>query len=613
MPAVLEARSRSRSAQALTGGSQPAPNMLAGLPNELLQRMLFFAVFDNDASNDSHQTLHNVCRVDREWHSTATNYPALWTKLPVADLGVRDQTLTSCLRALTLYLTRSGVLPISFKLSVPDTVWNLHTKLYRDTVDIIIQLLIDQCHRWEEVEMRCSGTVYERLGRVKGKLPMLTSLSLALPYLYLRDKAFDVFGDAPRLRDVKYSIQHCPEDSPPPSFLWSQLENVYYAVHSESVEVYHTIMDAQPTFLRTLEYSARTFRLLPLAITIPLPHLEKLSLRIATDIECDIFSHLDTLTLPTLTHLELWGKLHIANQDAYDAIRTLVERSGCSLRMLFMCLSDNELADANNFKKLIALSPDLEVLHLTVPKSEVLEALVLKPTSPEPVLPKLRRLGLHSHGPSSWDVTLLDGKVLATIIESRTRALVDQEEPHQYQTLDEVIFVYYANVGVQYGVIRESFLEELDQNVHQKSNAKITKVIEGLHWNFTERGSWLYRRRNYNPIFLAKMEGVIRGLESLNFKKRDTEVLLRHGLPSVMHRIGHYRDPHGARPLPADIVLLFRARARRLVRKWKPFVLRDAHTAKYRWCYYGGGVVSLKWNGSSKGAYFMSGVYVQRD
>ena len=109
---------------------------------------------------------------------------------------------------------------------------------------------------------------------------------------------------------------------------------------------------------------------------------------------------------------------------------------------------------------------------------------------------------------------------------SRTRALVDQQEPHQYQTLDEVIFIYYANVGVQYAVVREPFLKDLDANVHQKSKAKIAKLMEGLHWNFTERGSWLWRRRNYSPIFLAKMEGVLRSLESLKFKKRNTEVLL---------------------------------------------------------------------------------------
>lgn len=47
--------------------------------------------------------------------------------------------------------------------------------------------------------------------------------------------------------------------------------------------------------------------------------------------------------------------------------------------------------------------------------------------------------------------------------------------------------------------------------------------------------------------------------------------------------------------VPGDRVFRFRSRARKLNKKWKPFILRDIRSTPYRWSYSGESIVTLRY------------------
>lgn len=514
-----------------TAGLGATKRPMSILPREILQRVFFFTV-SSDNINRDHKALHDLCSVDREWRRTAINHCALWTQLPTVDLGdtkTSPTTLRHTVSTTTLFLARSGALPISFNLIVERSALS-SSNLDSDVLEAI-HLLVDQCHRWNVVELKSSEFGYKHLLPIKGRLPMLTSLKLHMPLFFVKPEdlprnVFDMFGDAPQLRHLDASLHWRPLDGViSPVFPWSQLEDFKYSAPEE--EVYHTLLEAQPITLRTLEYCVRDFRFLPLSIPLTLPHLEKLVLRIKSEVECDLLAHLSTLTLPLLAHLELWGRLRIASHDVYETFLALVARSGCSLQTLFLCLSSSDLAVASvdAFKQLMALSPNLETLHMTTPRSDILRVLTLDTSAPEPLLPKLRVLALHYHGAMNWDPIFLDGAVLGAVIESRTLALKARQDA-QYRMLDETIFSFYADVGLHIPLFMNSFVKDLDDKVDFRSKLAISKAMIRLYWNFTDSGAWLWRRKQFNPLFLGKMDLMMRRLESLEVKKSNTEAIM---------------------------------------------------------------------------------------
>ncbi|KAF5337015.1 hypothetical protein D9611_002946 [Ephemerocybe angulata] len=104
--------------------------------------------------------------------------------------------------------------------------------------------------------------------------------------------------------------------------------------------------------------------------------------------------------------------------------------------------------------------------------------------------------------------------------------------------------------------------------------------------------SYHSRRAWVNPVLMARYERLLGKLESLDLKKSGmaTHKLMAHGFPTFLRLVG---EKEGG-TIPGDRVFLYRWRARRLLNKWKPFLLRDAR--RFRWCYYyTEGILTLKW------------------
>lgn len=119
------------------------------IPDELLQTILEFVVFDEKgASSYDPEVLQCLCGVSRRWRQAAIGHAILWTQLtPINFMTTKRVRIRMTTDRLKVYLTRSGDLPISFNLWLYYPIWEKS----KDLVLEPLQLLMDQCHRWDKI------------------------------------------------------------------------------------------------------------------------------------------------------------------------------------------------------------------------------------------------------------------------------------------------------------------------------------------------------------------------------------------------------------------------------------------------------------------------------
>ncbi|TEB31874.1 hypothetical protein FA13DRAFT_312971 [Coprinellus micaceus] len=221
-------------------GLLPA-SALRNVPNEVLQRAFFFAVVNQVGSCNRPQLLA-ICSVSRRWYNSAIKHCPLWTTLPPIHLDDKADLRSTrrIVNGTTVYLARSGILPISFQLTIEDGPED-DSSVYRKTVSTVTSLIVSQCHRWAQASLKLSAISILDLMPMKGRLPLLTNLKLSyssfrtlLAHPDTRVALFDLFQDASQLRHLAIATPSSFHDmfggmsgtSPAFGFQWTQLENI---------------------------------------------------------------------------------------------------------------------------------------------------------------------------------------------------------------------------------------------------------------------------------------------------------------------------------------------------------------------------------------------------
>ncbi|KAF5337259.1 hypothetical protein D9611_002996 [Ephemerocybe angulata] len=564
---------------------------IRSIPDEILRQVFEFIVLDGDGDHDA-TYLRRLCSVSHRWRQAAIGNCLLWTQPdPICIFKVNERRIQRYSQRLKLYLGRSGALPLTFTLIVHASAWKLGTA--NAAILEIVQALVSHCHRWQEAMFRVPLLFYsEKMSSIRGHVPLLSSLRIDTDYHgddAPDDGAFKIhcFADAPNLRKVVYDTRYAINNQFDNGlaivhfdFPWSQLEEL--TADAQGDNAYANLLESQPLELHTLEYMSHTISDLPTTIPLTLPKLGVLKLNVV-DVPGDLLAHLSTLTLPSLKHLEIRG--FSTPEVPFDHILALIRRSGCSLERL--CLNTSN-GSQSSFSKILTLSPDITELYISAPGADILEALILDPSSPAPVLPKLKILSIRNTDVDGVS-RILDAAALSSMIKSRTEGFV-KDAPHSItQALEEVNFLWddaemlHLQISLLETPEAENSLDRVPPALEElASRARTTLTTDFTPW-------WHPRRRYINLRHHIRMHKFMLELENIDLRKQNSRILVQKSIPYLLGRL---RQRGGGR-VPGDHIFRFRYRAGKLCKKWKPFLIRDAQP--YVWSHIGEGTASIRW------------------
>lgn len=568
------------------------------IPDEILRQVFAFVVFDEDGNHNS-TDLFRLCSVSRPWRRAAIEHCLLWIKpLPIIILRPHETRIRNLTLHLRLYLDRSGTLPISFDLTILARVWRKGT--VNAMITGMVQALVDHCHRWDKVRLCLPLSFYnDDLSSIRGRIPLLSELKIDTN-LHGDERPPDdasefyvgCFADAPLLCKVDYDVRYAFQGAAiQPSVAvhfdlpWSQL--VKLKSDAPGNTSYHKTLESLPTELRELEIYAQIITKLPTEVQRTLPKLEKLVLR-ALQISGDILNHLGTLTLPSLKHLELRG--FSTTPELFDKVLALIRRSQCSLEHLCLYAATGS---ASSFSKILALSLDITELYLCAPKADNLEALLLDPLSPDPVLPNLKILTILDNG---MDDVTVDAAVLNKVAKSRTEGLGKRAAHGMVQALEEVNLLCNDPEMLQ----RQISSFELANTGNPEYSRRVPTSFEKLAVKasvtfFAAFGP--LRQSGVTCLVLkkqVKVNKLLTDLEHVNLEGEDSRILQQRGIPYLLAGVSASDGR-----IPGDSLFRFRSRAGKLCKKWKPFLVREAHP--YVWSHGGKANASIRWHRSLKG------------
>lgn len=304
---------------------------------------------------------------------------------------------------------------------------------------------------------------------------------------------------------------------------FDQLESSRMADREDGGQYYRDLLSSPRYLLKTIEYATgRLFILYP-PTPLLLPLLVKLRLRVER-FECDILSHIGSLTLPSLTSLEIRHEFNnnpsIVAGEMYGAILGLLRRSNCSLTHLsFTSL----VGSPDAFAEILDRSPDLEDLSIDICEEGTLGKLHFAPDSPCPVLPKLERLTIHR---SLWsDLEELNRNqmaILVEVIKSRTSHLVTSRTK---QVLKEVVFKWdselflFSSIHASGDATRHFGLEPQHNHLTPFPLPSLNLVLKMLDkWS-----AWTDLSNNET---MQDVEKALEKMEMLEIQKHDTRLLM---------------------------------------------------------------------------------------
>ncbi|KAJ2926911.1 hypothetical protein H1R20_g10161, partial [Candolleomyces eurysporus] len=195
----------------------------------------------------------------------------------------------------------------------------------------------------------------------------------------------------------------------------------------------------------------------------------------------------------------------------------------------------------------------------------------------------------------------IDTLALAEMVISRTQQSYYSEETQPpFKPLTEVDLQNYdvESLEIQWKQAISKILgdsecvkdgADADSNGEDSLGDVASKMEDILRNKFNR--DWLDHRRDRADASLHReLDHEMRTVENLDLEKyRDVTVLAQRNIPYLLRCIGQM----SSNLIPGDDVFEFRSRAKKLLDKWKPFILRDTLASPYTWRYHGSGWARL--------------------
>lgn len=454
--------------------SQEQLSAIENLPQELLQQ-----IFDVVVSQDG-DDLAFICLVSRYWRLSAIGHPVLWTyEIPFLTFRKTWNSADPQTRKLQLCIARSGSLPLSLGIRVRHQDW-------ADKMELVlasVSLVTDECHRWRAISLNLPVEAWDSvLSKVRGKTPLLEKLDFFLPLRKGGEEPrynaprLDHFAEAPSLHDASIDMYKMATDEFTLVLPWSQLTS--FDGWLPRCNAYRDLVSIPRPRLKRIKYQSTSNTPMPAGPSTSIfPNLTGFyfsseSEEIMTN---DFASHLDTLTLPSLTHLEIIGS------NAYSEVFTrkllsLVQRSHCPLYALDV--RTNVPPNNAAFMTLLSLCPSIEDLSVREISAGYLRRLVLDPAASKPMLPNLRNFRISVPVQHNLDGELqlaaLDVPEFMCMVESRTLALEDNNgdaSTCRFKSLQYVHLYGFNSVSMHSALVRWECQSENLQQRRERFNS----------------------------------------------------------------------------------------------------------------------------------------------
>jgi len=332
------------------------------LPYEIIEHILLFSPDrDMDFQFERWKWTH-ICR---RWRVVAIGAPELWANL---------RTIVACpnsrkgLDKIEMQIARAKHLPIHFHFSA-------YLKDLPSTHPVI-QLLVRHSERWGNVYFSTTSTTLNSFSKVRGRLPQLRTLGLAIWRCQDQDR-IDLFSFAPQLTSVTIlgTYEH-PIPLPPTS--------LSYLSHRYTTSATLNTFFSQADTLQSLEllWTVNTFNDYP----VTFPRLASLKVSYGG---AGSGGFLNNITTPALHTLMIDGRAYSA--DVLSSVHDLIRRSMITSILKTIGFYGRSLQSLD-ITPLLQTLPNIETFKGMLPSKQDLASFVAFSSSDMRFLPRLQSL-----------------------------------------------------------------------------------------------------------------------------------------------------------------------------------------------------------------------------
>ena len=328
------------------------------LPSEVLQE-IFLHYCDHGLTNPPISKIPwRLGHISHRWREIALSLPALWDNIPPIYFYMKSHSNPSYDRAITQLMERSGTSP-TLKLYIS---FFSQKKVPRSS---IFKTVVRHSERLESLRMTINDMhTTNHFQGLKGRLPNLRTLTLALPSTYSNDgRNFDIFETAPALRKVELVWSH-PGDSIRLLLPWSQITHFSDMLQSMSIAPY-VPLSSLPS-LSYLDINKDIYRDADFFFHDPsqyepvtLSRLHTLKVHDHCNVDTGVF--LDSLTIPAVEDIEI-----SLPESLVPHLASLLSRSHEPSRLQKLAFRTISL-QAGELSDLLNLIPQLIELDISVP------------------------------------------------------------------------------------------------------------------------------------------------------------------------------------------------------------------------------------------------------
>ncbi|RXW16241.1 hypothetical protein EST38_g9608 [Candolleomyces aberdarensis] len=349
------------------------------------------------------------------------------------------------------------------------------------------------------------------------------------------DYRVDCFSEAPMLRKAYLNTTHAFKD--PESDLQGRVPSLKFSLPFHQIEdftasfgsnaVYQDFIEALPLNLRVLNCLGHYIPPIPLPVPITLSKLVEVSFSLE-DNGATLHTLFEYLTAPSLSTLSIIGSHPVPSDSLTRNLSMMIQRSKCSLESLILDCADTRLSAFTNILCLSSNITKLDIPHLD---TERLRFLILDVNSPNPILPKLRRLWIRNCGrsilPGSFELEILDAVTFMEMLNSRTTAR-DYDygvNKGKFAVLEEVHLFGYDDVKLHSDLKLTEPPEDENQAIMDDLAAKFESTLD-KKWSQFLHSDTGHATDFVNIKLHMELDRELREMENLDLEKYDTRVLV---------------------------------------------------------------------------------------